>query len=103
MTDNSSAKELIEIKTLMSKIMSLYYRTNNILEKEELLIKYSGLLEKSDTFDQVHFTPEEKDKLEKINHYSRLFEEYHRTDNIIRKAEIEEIFKLLNNDSDFNH
>ncbi|RRJ54878.1 hypothetical protein EHV15_35480 [Paenibacillus oralis] len=101
MNNDSSVTDYIAIKSLMARILRQYYVSDNIIEKEELQNKYTSLLEMSKRFDEVSLTQQEKQLIEKIDEYSNLFEEYHLTDNIIRKAEIEDIFKkaILNNET----
>ncbi|MGV2886239.1 hypothetical protein [Paenibacillus taichungensis] len=96
MDDGSSGKDYVAIKTLMARILRSYYVTDDIAEKDELQNKYTDLLEKSNKFVHVQLTQQEKQLIEKIEKYSKLFEEYHLSNDIIRKAEIEEIFRDAN-------
>jgi|GEM_PF-3830742 len=92
MNDSTPGKELLETKILMAKTLRLYYLTNNIVEKEELQIKYTELEELSKQYSEDSLTAEEQAQLLHLAQYTELYEEYHTTHSIVRKAEIEEIF-----------
>lgn len=87
--------ELLQIKKLMCRILRQYYTTNDIVEKSELEEKYLNLLQKSKDYKDEELAPDIKAEIELLETYSRLFEEYHTTNNIVRKEEIKEIFSNL--------
>lgn len=93
-----SGSELLQIKKLMGQILRNYYHTNDIVIKAEYEEKYRALLERSRDFKNVVLTSAEEEEIVKINLYTQLFEEYNTTSNVIRKAEIEEIFKNITNE-----
>ncbi|MBY0217921.1 hypothetical protein [Paenibacillus illinoisensis] len=103
MENSSTGNQLIETKTLMAKILRLYYLTNSIAEKEELQLKYTELEKHSQQYNEDSLTEKEKAQLERLNHYSELYEEYHKTNSTVRKAEIEEIFLNIENTEEVNN
>ena len=106
MENSSTGNQLIETKTLMAKILRLYYLTNSIAEKEELQLKYTELEKQYKQYKQYNedsLTEKEKAQLERLNHYTELYEEYHKTNSTVRKAEIEEIFLNIENTEEVNN
>jgi len=87
--------EMLEIKKLMGKIILQYYNTNDITIRSDLEEKYKNLKTKLEKYKDIKLTPAEEQELNKIDKYTKLFEEYHTTSNIVKKAEIEEIFKNM--------
>jgi hypothetical protein len=93
-----SGADLIQIKKLMGRIVRQYYNTDDIVMKSELEEKYKNLQAKIADYKDVKLTPAEEQELSKLDMYTKLFEEYNTTNNIVRKAEIEEIFKSIAHD-----
>lgn len=95
MGSHLSGSELLRIKKLMGQIIWQYYNSNEIVTRSELEEKYKTLMESSKQFNHVELTKNEEREINKLNLYAKLFEEYHITNNVVRKAEIEEIFTNL--------
>lgn len=103
MNNEGSANKFVAIKTLIAKILRQFYVTDSVPEKEDLQEKYTTLLMKAKELKNVELNNQQKQLVEKIDRYSALFEEYHLTKNIIRKAEIEEIFESAMLDDEIAH
>ncbi|WP_338709116.1 hypothetical protein [Paenibacillus amylolyticus] len=102
MENSSSVNKLVETKTLMAKILRLYYLTDSIVEKEELQLKYTELETQYQQYNEESLSEIEKAQLERLNHYTELYEEYQITSSIVRKAEIEEVFKNIEANDEVN-
>jgi hypothetical protein len=91
----ATGKEFIHYKLIIAKLMGMYHHSQSIIEKAEIEELYKNLLHNKCKFEHVILTDDEKTTIKIIDLIIKMYEQYHTDHNIVRKAQITQLFLRL--------